>query len=48
MWGRPVSLLMLSSLMGNTPKHVGMRTAKSFNKLILEEHPHACGDDRSS
>ncbi len=46
MWGRPISISISSSLIRNTPTHVGKTLTGTFTRTNTEKHPHACREDQ--
>jgi len=45
MWGRVFIRPDYAANFGNTPTHVGTRSAPGAIRLTGQKHPHACGDE---
>src|SRR5690554_1896799 len=47
MWGRLVDDYDDPSIIRNTPTYVGKTVAKMQHPLLIQKHPHVCGEDLS-
>src|SRR5690606_4465227 len=48
MWGRPRRSWRNAQPVRNTPTHVGKTQRLLCRHLVIQKHPHACGEDQAS
>ncbi len=48
MWGQVAKVPVQNRRLGIIPTRVGTRTIMKYEKIIYEDHPHACGDKQTS
>ena len=47
-WGQVAKVPVQNRRLGIIPTRVGTRTIMKYEKIIYEDHPHACGDKQTS